>query len=51
MLCSKNALVEEHNQEALEAFPGSIINLYSSTRVELHASSPEQKSNPVREYL
>lgn len=51
ILCSTNALVDEHNNEALDAFPGEKLNFYSATRVEHHASGSERQANPIREYV
>lgn len=51
ILCSKNALVDEHKREALETFPGDIINLSSSNKLEQRAPSPKRQANPVRQYL
>lgn len=44
-------MVEDHNNEALNAFLGDKMKFYSSTRVEPYASTAERQENPVRENM
>lgn len=46
-----NCFVEEHNKAALEAFPGSVVNLYSSRPGESHSYFTDCQGNPIRDYF
>lgn len=49
-LCPKIKLVDEHHETVLGVFLGSVVNIYSSTTLEPHASSQDRQDSPVWEY-
>lgn len=49
-LCLMSKQVDEHN-EALNAFPASVLHLYSSVTVQSHPTVHNRDKNPVWDYV
>lgn len=49
--CTTNHLLDEHNDSTLNTFPGSVVNLYSSTSVEPQVSTQHLQESLVQEYV
>lgn len=51
MVCPTNALVNEHNDRALDSFPGEEFTLFSYTSVDPHRSVEGREQNPESSYV
>lgn len=51
ILSTNNCIVDEHNEIALEAFPGSAFNQFSSTFVEPPNSSTASEQSPAQDHI
>lgn len=49
--CPTNKLVDKHNEAPLNAFPGSVMNHYSSKAVDLPGSTQDRQNDQAREYV
>lgn len=47
ILGATNKFVNQHNEAALNAFPDSVVSLYSSTTVETNASTQDRQDHPA----